>query len=1242
MTNTPVLISSSAQSRLHRAHLWLRRQAPATEVLVIGASLDAASALVRDALDPYPAAFGWHRTTLNQLAAGMAAPLLTEQDTVPLGRFGARAVAARTIDRVAQARRLGRYTSVSGGPGFARAILRVIEELRLMDVDADRLAEQDPDLACLSTAYQQTLTEAGLTDRPGVFRAALSSLQAASPAHPLVGLPMAVLDVPLHSRLEAQLVRALLAQCPDAIVTVPAGDQLSLDALRDLEQTQLDTDALALEDTATAPEPAGGATAQSPAQALLGRLQRRLFEVQTDFAGQSKAEAPGDGVFPAAPVTSPASTAPPMLASSPVPAETFAAEDGGTLDMFAEPSTSEPRSGSTSTLVSETASDEDEPTDLVASHSPETIDRRHPNEDTNDKAGDDHGEGNADGVAGDIGPGPALDVFSAPGESRECVEIARRILRLAGEGKPFDRIAIVLRSPEQYRSHLLEALNRAQIPCVFSRGVLRPDPAGRAFLALLNCAMDGLSANRFSEYLSIGELPDADEDGQPPPAPAAEARWVPSDEEFLNRPVAEQLRDEQHLSEVMRAPKPPTLDSAARPALASGDPDPPVRHGTLRAPRRWERLLIEASVIGGQARWARRLEGLKSQLRKQLEEALREGHEKGESLAAALEDLEHFSGFAMPLIGALAALPVQAGWGEWLDLLSALATRALRRPQRVLAVLAELVPMRDVGPVNLTEVVLVLSAKLLELTEAPSGARYGRVSIGPVEAVRGMSFDVVFVPGLAEKLFPHKIAEEPILLDRARAQLDPGLATNQTRVAHERLALKLALGCASERVFLSYPRVDIDQSRPRVASFYTLEALRAAEGRLPDFGELAARAEAAGEARIGWPAPSSPAQAIDDAEHDLALLERLLHLPAQEAVGTARYLLSVNPHLGRALRFRARRWLRRWTPADGLVHPQLAEAREVMAHHDLRSRSFSATALQTYAACPYRFLLYAVHRLSVREVPQYIDEMDPLQRGSMVHEVQFRLSVRLSQLRLLPINKGIVDRAHEVLEEVLGEVAGEYKDDLAPAIERVWEDAIALIRADLREWLRLGCEDSTGYVPHRFELAFGLPGHEGRDPHSIPGAVDLDCGISLRGSIDLVEVHGDGRVRVTDYKTGKDVSKKGQIIGGGEHLQPVLYALAAEKMMQQPVEAGRLYYCTSRGAFGERSVELDGDARLAAQMLADTIGTAMAEPFLPAAPQERRCQWCDFKVVCGPYEEMRVARKPAAELEPVRRLRGTP
>src|SRR5206468_68088 len=108
------------------------------------------------------------------------------------------------------------------------------------------------------------------------------------------------------------------------------------------------------------------------------------------------------------------------------------------------------------------------------------------------------------------------------------------------------------------------------------------------------------------------------------------------------------------------------------------------------------------------------------------------------------------------------------------------------------------------------------------------------------------------------------------------------------------------------------------------------------------------------------------------------------------------------------------------------------------------------------AACPYRFLLSAVHRLSKREEPSAIEDLDPLTRGSLVHEVQFRLLTRLRDANpsLLPVTKPRLDVARDALDEVLAQVAEEFREQLNPAIERVWKDAMEGIAADLREWLR--------------------------------------------------------------------------------------------------------------------------------------------------------------------------------------------
>jgi ATP-dependent helicase/nuclease subunit B len=296
--------------------------------------------------------------------------------------------------------------------------------------------------------------------------------------------------------------------------------------------------------------------------------------------------------------------------------------------------------------------------------------------------------------------------------------------------------------------------------------------------------------------------------------------------------------------------------------------------------------------------------------------------------------------------------------------------------------------------------------------------------------------------------------------------------------------------------------------------------------------------------------------------------------------------------------------------------------RAIMAKHTLASRSYSPTALQNYAKCPYRLFLQTIHGLAPREIPEAIDQLDPLQRGSLIHEVQFNLFARLREDGFLPVRPSNLHQAQQRLDVVIAEVAARYRDDLAPAVDRVWEDGVAAIRADLREWLRRASEDESGYVPWRFEMSFGLehrPERHQADPRSIPSAVGLDCGIQLRGSIDLVERHPSGLARVTDHKTGKADAKRGQLVDGGRSLQPLFYALAAEKLFagEAKVTAGRLYFCTSAGGFAEQVVPLDENGRAEAVQIAEAIGDAVASPFLPASPDKGQCGLCDFRVVCA-------------------------
>ncbi|RMH19519.1 MAG: PD-(D/E)XK nuclease family protein [Acidobacteria bacterium] len=1077
--------SSRAVRRLAAAEAWLEEWLAAGEVLVVAPLRSAADDFLRLSCPPAGGRLGVHRATLSQLAADLATPGLAADGLAPVTALGAEALAARVVSRALDAGELGYFAPVARLPGFPRALARTLRELRQAGVDGAELSatgEPGQDVARLLELYCDELRRWALVDGAGLLVRACDAVENPPHPHPLVGLPLLLLDLSPAAGREVELLRAVATRAPAIFASVPAGDGEAAAALEAVTgEAARDLDA-----------------GDAPPASRLARLRRHVFRPQEDCG--------------------------------PAPA----------------------------------ADDDDR----------------------------------------------SLIFLGAPGEGRECVELARRIRQLAAEGVPFDRVAILLRDPRTYLPLVEEALSRAEIPAYFSRGTVRPHPAGRAFLALLSCAAEGLSASRFAEYLSLGQVPPLAADGAPP---AVEVPWVEAE--------GEQLVFKSLLPDAAGVATPD-------PETASGD-DEGGDHGDLPVPRRWEQLLVDAAVVGGgHARWARRLDGLEAELRLQLE-GLEDGEQaERQRLERRLERLGHLRRFALPVIEQLEALPVEATWGLWLKALEELASRVLRSSEQVLRVLAELRPMAEVGPVGLEEVIATLEERLTLLREEPPARRFGRVFVGTPEEARGRWFRAVLLPGLAEGIFPRRASEDPLLLDEVRRRLPAGLPTQDQRVARERLLLRIAAGAAAERLVISYPSLDTLQGRARVPSFYALDVLRAANGALPaDLEQLEEEAARGTASILGWPAPRQPEEAIDDAEYDLAVLEPLLRRPAEEVVSRGRYLMEANEHLKRALRRRWRRWRPTWSGADGIVDPDRATA-EALARHRLRRRSYSPTALQRYAECPYRFLLYAIHRLRPRQELVPLEQLDPLTRGGLFHRVQYRLFLRLREADLLPMRRQEMARILELADGVLDGEAARARDELKPAIERVWESEIEGLRTDLHGWIRTVVDAREPWRPVHFELSFGLPDLEAHDPASRPGeAVVLD-GFRLRGAIDLVESDDErGVLRVTDHKTGLPYRGQRLVVGGGEVLQPLLYALVAEELLDRPVVSGRLFYCTRRGRYESREVPVDDAGRRRIVTVLETIDHAVANGFLPAAPREKACRYCDYQLVCGPGEEQRLEAK---------------
>ncbi len=790
-----------------------------------------------------------------------------------------------------------------------------------------------------------------------------------------------------------------------------------------------------------------------------------------------------------------------------------------------------------------------------------------------------------------------LVVFSAPGEGRECIEIARMLLQLSRAGTPFDRCAIILRTPDRYLPYLDEALGRAEVPAWYTFDEPRPSPAGRAFLALLRCRLADYSVASFAEYLSIGEVP---------PYPDTEG---------------------------------PVQDAATEDA----DDGDAANSGHRRRWGMWEKILVDAKIVSGLDRWEARLEAFLESMERDRDALLESGasDEWVERRASTIESLNALKSFALPMLEALATLPEEATWSEWLPKLDSIAARALRHPGAVQSALASMDLLGPIGPVSLEEVIRELTVHLTTSSKPKQKYRYGRVFVGSCEDVRGLEFDVVFVPGLADHAFPERPAEDPILPDSTRSRLSPDLARMEDRVARERLAFRLAVGAAREQIVVSWPRIDAALKRPRVPSFFALEVFRADRGHLPSLEEIEVLAAKKAGARISWPAPHRPGESIDDSEYDLAVMDQV-QIRGVRAVRGIGHLLNSNSHLARALRFRASRWeVPKWTAADGLVASPGADVPGLDIHFPA-NRAFSPTALQNFATCPYKFYLYALLRLRPLEKPEGIERLDALQRGSLFHQIQFELLTRLQRESvdgrpLLPFTSELEEEVLNVLDEVVEQVASEYREQLVPMIDPVWNSELEDIRHDLYGWVQREGESASDFVPWRFELAFGLPAGVDRDPRSVSETVRLDVGggLELRGSIDLLERSQAGELRVTDHKTGRAklveaAKKKGSaVIDGGETLQPALYALVAEQLFpDHTVSAGRLHYCTHVGEFQDRAVPLDDTTRDAADLLVRTLHSAFDARQIPALPRANACRWCDYRPVCGPDEERRVEGKP--------------
>lgn len=222
----------------------------------------------------------------------------------------------------------------------------------------------------------------------------------------------------------------------------------------------------------------------------------------------------------------------------------------------------------------------------------------------------------------------------------------------------------------------------------------------------------------------------------------------------------------------------------------------------------------------------------------------------------------------------------------------------------------------------------------------------------------------------------------------------------------------------------------------------------------------------------------------------------------------------------------------------------------------------SASRIEDYYNCPFRYFC----KFGLSAVPRSKAEIDPMQRGTLIHYVLEMIlskygSKKLSQMTKSEIKTIVDDLINYYLSNHLGNV-----DDVAIRFSYNFKRLSKLIYSVV---YHLAEEFKTSdFEAKAFELDID------RDGSVKPEIIRLDDGgtIQIRGSIDRVdtfEKDGETFVRVVDYKSGNKTFSLADIMHG-LNLQMFIYlfSLCEDKNAELTgIPAGVLYMHASRDIF---------------------------------------------------------------------------
>jgi ATP-dependent helicase/nuclease subunit B len=485
-------------------------------------------------------------------------------------------------------------------------------------------------------------------------------------------------------------------------------------------------------------------------------------------------------------------------------------------------------------------------------------------------------------------------------------------------------------------------------------------------------------------------------------------------------------------------------------------------------------------------------------------------------------------------------------------------------------------------------------------------------AVSDVEASRGR---VVILANLAEKTFPSAEAIE----------LDP--SSDRVNLAYTREMFRFARvsGSAEDELILAFPTSDQKGEKLLPAGFLDDLIRRLEQGEASPCVEKHSRldpvlighedlARSAADARVR-------AVALACQGKDVSALEALAGLSehAEALRGTAD-AFQVARH---------RRLEQVFGPYDGrLIDPRAIDAIRQKFGPD---HTFSPSQLESLALCPFQFYQRYVLGLKMVDERQELDE-DYAGRGEDVHSVLEQIHQQAASENA----SNLIERL-TILIDTRMRVDLEQHEGRAPDVANVLKE-IGTLRTNMAlsrymaQFRTYSANDGKASKPDRFEVVFGASTEDepGTDPLTIG---EGDEKLLLQGKIDrvdLVDIDGEIKFRVIDYKTGSNPS--GKEVNSGLASQLPLYTLAVERL----VFADGSHQLAD---FGYWSLKNDGFKRVKLKQDWETYRAELMEFVLELVGHLRRGTFpidslkpgcrshCDFQAACRVGEVRFVGKK---------------